>query len=94
MKYEEKIYNWCKDVDWSKEEDAIEMGQILAKEAIIQNLASKLLDDCLKENLTAKEYIKMSKDIAKKMMDKELDMMPDSEFKRFIVENRELVEGD
>lgn len=89
--YKEYLFDVCSKTDLKNEEDVIQSLQFLSKEALMYHDLSIEYEEKLKEYMTAKEYGLFVKDFGQRMFKKEVEMMEDSDFKSFILENMDII---
>lgn len=87
--YREYIYKVCTKVDLDNKEEVIALLQYLADEAIMNNDFLLRYDKKIKEVLSASEYEKWSKEVAKSMFAASVDRMFAGDFKDFCIEHFE-----
>lgn len=94
MKYEEHLYEICKETDFSNEEEAVETAQILAEEALDHFIMIQALEKHMKKRLTAEQYEDISEAAAKDTFKESIERHPDEEFRDFCKEHMEEILGE
>lgn len=91
MTYKEHIYNVCKNTDLENKDDCLETIRYLAKELMSYQELALVQEAKMKEIMTAKDFEEWSTQEAKKMFKREIEMMEDSDYKQFCIDNFEAI---
>lgn len=87
MKYDEYLYNVCKDTNLKDEEDVTATMQFLAQELKNYHDFAMKQDEKLKEIMTAKDYAEWKTEVGKELFRRQVEDMEDGDFKNFCLEN-------
>lgn len=91
MNFREYLHKKVTSVDIKNEEEVTLLISWLSSELIDRETLIKLMEDKIKDYLTANEYKKFSQELADEMFDDWVDNMPDGEFKEFAKRNADIV---
>lgn len=87
MTFREELYNRITSADLGNKEEVTILVQSLASDLIRYHDVSMEQEDKLQEIMTAKDYYEWSKEMARKMFIRDMESMPDSDFKDFVFEH-------
>lgn len=85
--YREYIYEMCNNTDMANEEKATLLAKELATEAIEYHDISMAQEAKLQEIMSYADYVKWSKETAKRIFKNEISGMADGDFKDMILEH-------
>lgn len=94
ISYKEYLYHICKKTDLNDKESVTRAMQHLASEAAQSYEFGKVAENKLKELMSAKDFEAWSMEVGEAFFRMEVEAMPDSDFKTFILENMGKVTGD
>lgn len=94
MNYREYLHSQCKNCNLDDKEDVTMLIQFLLKEATDYHDLSLMMENKLKELMSAKSYDEWSTEKAKEKFKKEIDALPDdSDFKQWALGNFDKITG-
>lgn len=94
MNYREFLHEACTDTDMDNKEDVTMLIQFLLREAVNNHDSGMEYEEKLKELMSAKEFEIFSKESAVRLLERDLNSMPDCEFKDFALKNFDILIDD
>lgn len=94
MNYSEYIFGICDRTELDKKEEVVLAMQMLSQECIENHNLVMMLDEKLKEIMTAKDYDEFSEECGKALFQQWVEMCPNEDFKSFAKENMSLILGE
>lgn len=92
--YREYIHDICTDTDLNDKESVTETLQMLAKEAVDNHDLLMTQEAKLQEVMSYKDYTEWTSKVAREMFCKDINGMPDGEFKDFVLKHFDEIVGD
>lgn len=87
MTFREELFDQLKDLDFDDRDAVIETMQIMARELLRNHDICMIYEEKLQELMSAKEFREWSTKVAKELFQKDIDEMPDGEFKQFCIDH-------
>lgn len=94
MNYREYLHKICTEADMDDRNAVTTLVQFLLSEAVEKNDVANAADRKLQEVMTARDYKEWVSDTAREMIKKNLEILPDGDFKEFVATNLDIITDD